>query len=110
MSRQLSSFLLATDILFLAYWTLSLAAQTHIITIPQNLMYTGYDQPRVIAWNWSFLPIDLLVSLTGITAVTLAHKQNPIWRPLAIMSLCFTITAGLMAISYWTLLAEFDPT
>jgi hypothetical protein len=38
MSRRLSSLLLATDILFLAYWTLSLAAQTHIITIPPSLM------------------------------------------------------------------------
>jgi hypothetical protein len=109
MSRPLSLLLLATDILFLAYWTLSFAAQLHLLTIPPSLLYAGYDQPRVVAWNWSFLPTDLMFSLTGITAVTLARRQNPAWRPIALMSLCFTITAGLMAIAYWTLLGEFDP-
>jgi hypothetical protein len=29
-------------------------------------MYAHYDQPRVIAWNWSFLPVDLAFSILGL--------------------------------------------
>jgi hypothetical protein len=109
MSRRLSMFMLATDMLFLAYWSLSLLAQLGLMAPPAGLMYAGYDQPRVIAWNWSFMPTDILFSVSGIVAVLLARRSSRLWHPVAIMSLCFTMIAGLMAISYWTLLREFDP-
>jgi hypothetical protein len=62
-----------------------------------------------VAWNWSFLPVDLAFSILGLAAVRAARRGNPIWRPLALLSLAFTMVAGGMAVSYWTLLGEFDP-
>ncbi|MEO9132789.1 MAG: DUF5360 family protein [Sphingomonas sp.] len=109
MPKSLAIALTATDLMFLAYWSLSLLHVAHIITLPSEIMYSDFRQPRVVAWNWSFLPLDLIFSGCGLTAVAASRCGNIIWRPLALMSLAFTIAAGWMAISYWILLGEFNP-
>jgi hypothetical protein len=109
MDRRLALALSATDLLFLAYWAAASASQFGLIAIPAAWLYAGYDQPRVVAWNWSFLPLDVAFSATGLAAVAAARRGDPLWRPLCLVSLTLTIVAGLMAVSYWTLLGEFDP-
>ena len=109
MDRRLSWALSITDALFLAYWAAAGAAAAGLIQLPAALMYAGYDQPRVVAWNWSFLPIDVAFSVTGLLAVRAARRGDPLWRPLALISLILTQVAGLMAVGYWALLGEFDP-
>ncbi len=83
--------------------------ELNIVQVPREVMYADFDQPRVIAWNWSFLPIDLAFSVVGLASVNASRRGKAIWRPLAIISLTLTIAAGGMAISYWTILGEFDP-
>lgn len=109
MSRSLALSLAITDVLFLAYWSLALLSQTGVIAIPPELMYAGYDNPRVEAWNWSFFPLDLAFSVTGLLAVRASRRGDPTWRPLALISLTLTVVAGLMAVAYWAILREFDP-
>lgn len=109
MSRPLRAAFVITDTLFLAYWTASALVMLRVIHVPPSWMYAGYDQPRVVAWNWSFLPLDLAFSILGLAAVRAARRGHPGWRPLALLSLAFTMAAGGMAISYWALLGEFDP-
>lgn len=109
MSPRLRWALLITDILFLAYWSASLLDQIHVLTLPPEMMYDSYDQPRVAAWNWSFFPLDVAFSAFGLMAVAANRRGDPIWIALAILSLAFTIAAGGMAIGYWILLQEFDP-
>ena len=110
MPRTLYLALTLTDLGFLGYWTLSGLAQSGVIPIPRAWMYAHYDQPMVVAWNWSFLPLDLAFSILGLSAVTSARRGSAIWRPLALMSLAFTLAAGGMAVAYWTILREFDVT
>lgn len=109
MTRRLSLALSVTDILFLTYWALAAAAEHGIVAIPRAWMYAGYSDPRVVAWNWSFLPIDLAFSAVGLLAVAAARRGNAIWKPLSLISLILTMVAGLMAVSYWALLGEYDP-
>jgi hypothetical protein len=109
MSKRLKTLLLITDILFLTYWAASLLHLLGVFQMPPSMMYADFDQPRVLAWNWSFLPLDVLFSITGIAAVRLSTAGDPRWRPMAMISLCLTFVAGLMAIGYWTILGEFDP-
>jgi hypothetical protein len=109
MTKRLVGFLLFTDIVFLVYWTAMLLDLAGLVSLPPSVMYKDYDDPRVIAWNWSFFPIDVLFSVTGIAAVHFSRRGNLMWRPLAILSLCLTFVAGFMAVAYWSLLAEFDP-
>jgi Family of unknown function (DUF5360) len=109
MSRPLIFAICITDILFILYWALTALAALHVINIPPEWLFSGYDQPRIVAWNWSFFPLDIAFSLTGLAAVRAARRGNRVWRPLAIISLTLTITAGGMAISYWVILREFDP-
>ncbi len=109
MPRSLSIALTLTDTLFLVYWSLSGLAQARLVHIPPEWMYAHYDQPLVAAWNWSFLPLDLAFSLLGLSAVAAARRDSPVWRPLALLSLAFTMAAGAMAVSYWAILREFEP-
>ena len=109
MSLPLRLALAVTDLLFLAYWIASGLHALGVLAIPSDLLYAHADDPRVVAWNWSFLPLDLAFSVTGLSAVRLARRDAPLWRPLALISLALTMVAGGMAVGYWTLLGEFDP-
>ncbi len=109
MPTNLKIALATTDIAFLIYWLVSGLAQFGVLHMPPEWMYAHYDQPIVVAWNWSFLPLDLAFSFSGLTAVAAAQRGSQLWRPLALLSLAFTMAAGGMAVSYWTILGEFDP-
>ena len=109
MSRALKWWMMVTDIGFLAYWSISALALFGAISLPPDWMYGGFDDPRVVAWNWSFLSIDLPFSILGLAAVAAHRRARDSWRALAILSLAFTFAAGGMAISYWAILGEWDP-
>jgi hypothetical protein len=109
MSRRLQLFLVVTDLAFLAYWLLSALIEIHLFKVPASFMYADYTVPRVRAWNWSFLPLDVAFSVLGLASVAAQRRGSQLWRPLVILSLAFTMAAGGMAVSYWTLLGEFDP-
>jgi hypothetical protein len=109
MSKSLRLALSITDVLFLTYWALSALHTFGVLPIPADWLYAEANNPRVVAWNWSFFPLDLAFSLTGLSAIHYARQNNPLWRPLALISLVLTTVAGGMAVGYWLLLREFDP-
>ncbi len=109
MPRSLAIAITVTDLAFILYWILASLSQAGILQIPPEWMYADYDQPDVIAWNWSFLPMDLAFSVFGLKAVVAARRGDPAWRPFAIVSLTLTMAAGGMAVSYWAILREFNP-
>lgn len=98
-----------TEIGMLAYWILATALVWNLVSIDPSLMYSNYQNPLVVAWNWSFFPIDVAFAVMGLTArfgsITglLKFKLETI---AAVLMLC----AGLMAISYWTITGEFSLT
>ncbi|HRI70054.1 MAG TPA: DUF5360 family protein [Polyangium sp.] len=108
MSSSLRNALFLTDILFLVYWLVSALNVSGILTVPADWLYADAHIPRVVAWNWSFLPLDVAFSLTGLAAVRASVRSNPLWKPLALISLVLTMVAGGMAIGYWALLGEFN--
>jgi putative acetyltransferase len=95
--------LLLTDLGFIAYWAITAAG-----VLPAAWLFKDYDNPILIAWNWSFAPLDLLASASGLTALVYARRGAPSWRPLALLSLALTVCAGLLALSFWTLRGDFD--
>ena len=56
-----------------------------------------------------FLPLDLAFSLLGFAAVAYGRRGDPTWRPLALLSLAFTMAAGGMAVGYWLILGDIEP-
>lgn len=98
-----------TDFGMLTYWGVTALMALSIISIPGEWLFKDYDDARVMAWNWSFLPIDLLLSITGIWALRLEGAGDQRWKIWAAISLTLTVCAGLMAISYWALVRDFDP-
>jgi hypothetical protein len=108
MSLTLRVLLLVTDVGFLVYWAVTALAAVHVIALPTEYLFRSYDDPDVVAWNWSFLPLDLAASASGLMAVR-AARAGKAFRGLTILSLTLTSTAGLMAIAYWTVARDFDP-
>jgi hypothetical protein len=107
--RSLAVLLTVTDVAFLLYWALAALSQAGLVYIPPEWMYANYERADVIAWNWSFLAMDLAFSYFGLRAVAAARRGDERWRALAIVSLTLTMAAGGMAVAYWTILLEFDP-
>lgn len=107
--RDLRIALAITDSLFLLYWLASGLHQAGVLPIPSDWLYAHADQPAVVAWNWSFFPLDLAFSLTGLGAVAAGRRGSSLWRPLALISLTLTVVAGGMAVGYWALIGEFNP-
>lgn len=107
--RGLKASLLITDIGFLLYWSLTALVAAGLLQVPAEYLFSDYENPLVVAWNWSFMPLDVLLSVCGLAAVALHRRNNPTWRGLAIVSLSLTFCAGLMAISFWAIRGDFDP-
>lgn len=102
-TRALRSFMLIIDIGFLAYWLITIAQ-----VLPPEWLYAHHDDPVMVAWNWSFLPLDVLVSASGLSALWLASKGDGRWPLLCVMSLAFTTASGANAIAFWALRGDFD--
>ncbi|MGG3621973.1 YvaD family protein [Bacillus gobiensis] len=101
--ERLKYFFLVTDIGFLLYWTI-----TFFGWIPEEYLFKDYHNPILVSWNWSFLPLDLLVSATGFLSLYFYARKNALWRSCALISLVLTFCAGLHAIAFWTIRLDFD--
>lgn len=102
--KKLRPYFLLVDFGFLLYWAFTL-----LHWIPPQYLFKDYDNPILQAWNWSFLPLDLAISGTGLSALYLWRRGHPSARPLALVSLVLTSCSGLMAVSFWALRGDFDP-
>lgn len=101
--KYLKYFFLVNDVGFILYWAITLL---HIV--PAEYLYNNYFDPMMVAWNWSFFPLDMLISFTGLTSIYLYKKKKPFWPRLSLISLVLTFCSGLMAISFWTLTRDFN--
>jgi uncharacterized protein DUF5360 len=107
--KSMKPFLLVTDVSFIAYWSVSFVVLLGYKLVPQDWLFKDYHDPIIFAWNWSFFPLDMVLSICGLMAVR-RHKQgDPTWRALASFSLALTFCAGFMAISFWAVRLDFDP-
>ena len=102
-SRYLLWNLLITDIGFVLYWLTS-----SLSLLPSEWLYKDHDNPILMAWNWSFAPVDLSASAAGLLALHFAATHSRRWRPLGLISVTLTFCAGLMALSFWSLRGDFD--
>lgn len=102
--QRLKPWFLTVDIGFIAYWLITLF---HVI--PAEYLFQDYENPILTAWNWSFLPLDLFISATGLSSLRLWQRGSALWRPVALISLVLTSCSGLQAIAFWTIRQDFDP-
>lgn len=103
--RLLRPLFLIVDLGFLAYWIITLL---HVI--PAAWLFKDYDNAILVAWNWSFLPLDLCISTTGLGSLYLLRRGDARWDRLALLSLGLTFCSGLQAIAFFALRRDFDPT
>ncbi|MEH7137092.1 DUF5360 family protein, partial [Priestia megaterium] len=92
--KYLKPFFLVTDIGFIIYWIV-----TYFELIPKSVAFKDYDNPIVTAWNWSFFPLDILVSFTGLFSLYLYKLHRKSWKGYALISLVLTFCSGLQAIA-----------
>ncbi len=108
MGTNINRLLTLTEIGMLAYWMLATAVVLNLIQIAPEYMYSDYQNPIIVSWNWSFLPIDILFAVSGLFARFGRLRQSH-RNLLATVSLALMFCAGLMAISFWLIRLEFDP-
>jgi hypothetical protein len=72
------------------------------------VLYKDYTNSILVAWNWSFFPIDMLISISGLNTIRLYRKNSNLWVFFALGSLFLTFCSGLMAISFWIFHNDFD--
>ena len=103
----MKTLLTLTESGMLAYWVFAALVAVGWIAVTPELMYPDHANPLIVIWNWSFLPIDVVFAITGLTArfARLPKMQADV---LAIVSLSLMFCAGAMAISFWTLQCWFD--
>ncbi len=97
-----------TDVGMLLYWIIATLMALSIINIPSHWLFNDYQEPALVAWNWSFFPLDMALSVTGLYALHLERNGHLQWRHWAIISLTLTFCAGFMAISYWLIAGDFS--
>ena len=107
--RQMRPWMLGTDILLLTYWFITGAVALGLVSVPEAYLFKDYYDARVVAWNWSFFPLDVIFSILGIYAAILFTRGDARWYGLTLISAALTFCAGLMALSYWAILGDFDP-
>lgn len=103
--KYLKPIFLIVDIGFITYWLI-----TALHLIPQEYLYNDYTNPILVHWNWSFFPLDIFVSITGLYSIYLRSKGVSHWMFFALVSLILTSVSGLQAIAYWSFAGEFDIT
>lgn len=104
---MLKTLTTATELAMLLYWVLATALILGLIQIDPSYMYSDYENPLVVAWNWSFFPIDIAFALSGLWA-RFGPGSEALKFKLEIIAAVLMICAGLMAVSFWVLTAEFD--
>jgi hypothetical protein len=77
-TRGLKLALSITDIAFLLYWAVAGLDTGGLINLPSEWLYPNAHDPRVVAWNWSFFPLDIAFSITGLWAVQASSLNKSI--------------------------------
>lgn len=106
--RSMGPCLLITDIGFIIYWVISLAALLGMPLLPPEYLFKDYDQPIMMVWNWSFFPLDMILSICGLWGMSRYRNGKGSWRPLIGFSLALTFCAGFMALCFWAIRGDFD--
>jgi len=101
--EKLKYYFLIVDIGFILYWIITLLG-----IIPSEYLFKDYNNPILAAWNWSFLPLDLFISGTGLTSLWMWKNRNKNWESLALISLVLTSCSGLQAVAFWALRSDYD--
>lgn len=103
LSPALRAHLWITDLGFMAYWLTVFSG-----LLPPEWAYKDHSLPMMVAWNWSFAPLDLLASLSGLAALHLLRRGDPRGSLLLPVSLSLTFAAGLLALVFWALRGDFE--
>ena len=101
--RAAKALLLLVDIALTAYWAAIIAG-----TIPEQWRFRDYTSPVIQAWNWSFLPLDVLAVGFGAAGLRLVRTRPATGRIVLSIGCTLTFCAGLMAISFWALAGDVD--
>lgn len=103
MGRTLKGLMLFTDVGFVVYWVI-----TFLGILPKEYLYKDYTNELAVAWNMSFIPLDLIISATGLISIYFYNRRSEHWAALCIVSLSLTFCSGLQAIAFWVIRLDFD--
>jgi len=102
-----STLLTLTELGMILYWLVVSAGFLGLLHFNQVYMFTEYSNPVMVAWNWSFFPLDMLFAILGLYG-RFGQISNSQTRFLSNVSLSLMFCAGLMALSFWAIQGDLD--
>ena len=105
--KSQKTLLLLTDAGMLLYWLVVFLDALSLVRLNPEYMYSDYQNPLMVAWNLSFLPIDVAFALSGLVALLYPLSQKA-KETLITISLTLMFCAGVMALSFWIILEDFN--
>ncbi len=106
LGKNQKRILAATDIGMLLYWLLIFFDYAGWLSIDPEYMYSNHHDPLIVAWNLSFLPIDIAFAVLGLAGLFLPVSDMS-RRALNLISLTLMFCAGVMALSFWALIGDY---
>lgn len=103
----MKALLTITEVGMLTYWAFAAVVALEWLMVAPEVMYADHSNPLIVAWNWSFLPIDVMFAALGLLA-RFAKIKPAKAQILQTASLALMFCAGTMAISFWALQCWFD--
>lgn len=96
-----------TEVGMILYWIFASLVALDIVLVAPEIMYSDYENPTVVAWNWSFFALDIAFAIAGLYSRygRVTGRRQVI---LSTFSLALMFCAGLMAISFWVVVGSFD--
>jgi hypothetical protein len=74
-----SKLLTLTEGGILLYWIFAFFVVAGLINVAPEYMYSDYQNPVIVSWNWSFFPLDILFAVLGLVSrfgkLEAHHKQ-----------------------------------
>ncbi len=97
-----------TEVAMISYWAVAASLALNVVSIDPALMYPDHENPVIVAWNWSFFPIDLAFAILGLSA-TYGRVTANLKLKLRMIAATLMMCAGLMAVSFWAIVGDFSP-
>ena len=74
--RRMRPWMLGTDAVMALYWSITAIAAVGLASIPEAYLFRDYHLPQTVAWNWSFLPLDLIFIVLGFSSAVLFARND----------------------------------
>ncbi len=77
--RGLFGLMVGIDVARLGSWLVIALCGAGMVALPPEQLSSDYASPVVVAWNWPYMPLDVIVSCLALLAAWRDRRSHPGW-------------------------------